>query len=738
MALMGAATLAATAGAPRTSVTWTNLGNASDEKGDYYVQRLTVKGDLDFKRLCFNEFARPLTPLNPADTVVEIFPGYYYIASPRLSSGADSINIDLRSWGTLQKVAYAPDGLHRVNFDGTTSPVNYERLPFLTPNQWSSDKSDGMPYGPEVYDFNTSLQTDWAPTIYDIIPSFKKVTLTGGESLLGKLEVVNINPENPDYFRATINDGRFVLECRKDHALAIAVRLFSKVFDKYKGQKVPNVVIEDWPDYEWRGIHIDISRNYQTPETMRSLLGIMAVNGLNKLHFHFSDDEAWRLEIPGLPELTTVASRRGYSEHGEGDYLYQIYAGDGNPNTLGNSANGYWTRGEFVAFLRQAKELGIDVLPEIESPGHARAAIKAMERRHLDGDDTYRLVHDGDTSKYRSAQDYHDCVMNPALPGPYKFMAKVVDEIVKMYAEAGVHLLGIHIGGDEVPNGAWGGSQVAQDFMKANGLKSEHELHAYFVRQVAQMLKERDLPMYGWEEIAVGHGSDFNAEVAPTVGGVNCWHSTPEAAIEALKGGYPVILSNVNRFYFDLAYTWHPDEPGLTWGGVLDEFKSLEGYPAQLCPVSADSISAKVLGLQGQVWSETLRSPQMLYQYILPKCLGLVERAWNGNATYTREQFNKLIGEKELPLYASLPLQREGVTSAVHLRQPGIKLIDNKVYMNAPYTGGEIRYTLDGSEPTETSALYTAPFDFTPGSKVRARYYRNNSASVTTHLSRYE
>jgi hexosaminidase len=729
LAFLGATALAASAQAPATSVVWTTLGNATDNGGDYFVQRITVKGDLNFKRLAFNNsFAFNAKPTNPADTLREIFPGYYYIASPRLSSQADSIVIDLRTAGTLYKCYFAPDGFHRVNFDGTTSPVSYLRMPFTERKQWSTAKSDGMPYGPQVYDFNESLKTDWTPGIYDIIPSFKKVTLTGGEALLGEPQFNFINPENPEYFRATVQDGKFTIECRKDRAFAVALRLYGKVFDKYKGRKVPNAVIEDWPDMQWRGIHIDISRNYQTPETMENLLGVMVTNGFNRLHFHFSDDEAWRLEIPGLPELTDMASRRGYSENGENDHLYQIYAGDGNPDTKGNSANGYWTRGEFVQFLRLAKKLGIEVLPEVESPGHARAAIKAMEVRHRNGDDTYRLIHDGDTSKYTSAQAYHDCVMNPALPGPYKFMSKVIDEIVKMYAEAGVHLLGIHIGGDEVPGGAWGGSQVAQDFMKANGIADEHAMHAYFVRQIAEILKERDVPMYGWEEIAVGHGDDFNQAVAPIVGGVNCWHETPEAAIAAVKSGYNVILSNVNRFYLDLAYNWHPDEPGLTWGGVVDEFTSLEGYRDELCPVDTTAVPGKILGMQGQMWSETLRSPEMMFEYLLPKGLGLAERAWNSNKTYTPQQFNKIVGEKELPLYDELGI-------AVHMRQPGIKVIDNKVYMNAAYSDGEIRYTLDGSEPTATSALYSGPFNYDANTKMRARYYRNKAASVTTHLN---
>jgi hexosaminidase len=278
-----------------------------------------------------------------------------------------------------------------------------------------------------------------------------------------------------------------------------------------------------------------------------------------------------------------------------------------------------------------------------------------------------------------------------------------------------------------VPGGAWGGSQVAQDFMAENGLESESALHAYFVREIAKMLKERDLPMYGWEEIAVGHG-DLDAEVAPTVGGVNCWHDTPEAALSAVKRGYNVILSNVNRFYLDLAYNWHPEEPGLTWGGTVDEFKALGGYLDDLCPVDTTAVPGKILGVQGQMWSETLRSPEMMFEYMLPKALGLVERGWNSKQTYTDQQFNKLIGEKELPLYGG------ELKLAVHMRQPGIKVIDNKVYMNAPYSGGEIRYTLDGSEPTKDSALYLMPFEYNSNDKIRARYYRDNSASVTTFL----
>jgi hypothetical protein len=173
-AMLGAIALAASAVAQPTSVTWTTLGNTSDAHGEYFVQRLTVKGDLNFKRLGFNMTVRGMKALNPADTVVEICPGYYYIGSSRLNSGADSINIDIRTSGVLRKCSDAPDGVHRVNLDGSTTPVKYQRLPFTQYKQWANAKSDGMPYGPKIYDINEALKTDWTPSMFDIIPSFKK------------------------------------------------------------------------------------------------------------------------------------------------------------------------------------------------------------------------------------------------------------------------------------------------------------------------------------------------------------------------------------------------------------------------------------------------------------------------------------------------------------------------------------------------------------------------------------
>ncbi len=717
----------------KTTVVWENMGNDKDAKGNaYYVQRFTVKGDIaKTDRLCFNQFARQMTPLNNADKVVEIVPGYYYVTSPEFGTAVDSVVIDIRVKGTLSAICYAPDGVHVVTTEGLTSSVRYLRKSILDrPAQWCVEGNDRMPYGDEIYRFNESLVCSDTIGVYDVIPSFKSVKMLGG-TYKGNGEVTTrpVSHENPEFYRISITADSLIVEYASQQALKIANRvLLTHNYIPIDGSVLPCVVIEDYPDFPYRAVMIDIARNYQTVADLQTVAQILARYRLNTLHFHFCDDEAWRLEIPGLPELTNVGSRRGYTldEH---NHMAQIFAGNGDPNTTEGAANGYITRAEFVEFLRCCNDLGITVIPEIESPGHARAAIKSMEARYRNtGDDTYRLIEDGDTSHYTSAQAFHDNVMNPALSGPYKFMEKVVDEIVLMYKEAGVPLTAIHIGGDEVPRGAWNGAPSAIALIQNENLGGEKGLHAYFVRKLAQILSQRGIKMNGWQEIAVGHTNEYNAEIATLVGGVNCWSTLPShghggVTREAVNAGYPIILSNVNHFYLDMMYNYHPLEKGLNWGGTVDEFNSLAGYPAKLCPTDSTT-SGRIIGISGHVFAETIRSFPQLQSFLLPKMFGLAERAWNNNATYTMAQFNNIIGKKELPR-----LTVRGWN--FHLRQPGVIVENGMVKMNSPYAGAVIRYTLDGSEPTTQSPVYSEPFA-SDARQIRARLYYLGKESLST------
>ena len=729
--MCAAAMLVASAMSAKTTVNWQSLGNNTDEKGVSYVQRLTIKNTLGVDRLCFNQFSRKMQVITPGDTIHEIVPGYYYITSDDF--GKDSVVIDIHTRGALSNVSYRPDGFHVVTKDGDVKPVSFTYESISTsPKLWGTPSRDRMPYGDAIYNINETLKSNTKLGAFDIIPSFKSVkeTRKGYCSQAVNPIVKTIAHDNYEFYRININLDEVVIEAASPQAAKMARVALMKLWHR-NGGKIPTAVIEDYPDFHYRGVMIDISRNNQPLETLEDVAFRLSQYRMNKLHFHFSDDEAWRLEIPAFPELTDLGSRRGYTLD-ETDHLVQIFAGNGNPDEKQGTANGYITRNQFISFIKKCYDLGIDVIPEIESPGHARAAIKAMEARYRrTGDDLYRLIEDGDTSRYTSAQAFHDNVMNPALPGPVNFMRVVIGEIISMYKEAEVPLTAIHIGGDEVPHGAWNGSPSAIKFINDNNLDGEKGLHAYFVKQISQILAERGVPMNGWQEIAVGHSDEYNAQVAPTTGGVNCWTVFDSKApiekhvsVRALRGGYPVILSNVNHFYLDQSYNYHPDEPGLTWGGVVDEFASLNGYPAKMCPAPADA-KGRVIGLCGHVFAETMRSPEQLQRYLFPKMLGLCERAWNAEETYTEAEFNKVIGERELPSLVG--------NCDFHMRQPGIKVVKNKVMMNSPYSGTEIRYTLDGSEPTLDSPRYDKPFK-TDAKEIRARLYYLGKQSVTSIL----
>lgn len=730
-----------------TTVHWSISHEGTDSTSrPYYVQRLVVRGNLNFPRLCFNQFARSMRLTDPRDTLIELVPGYYAIASPRLMThnpdnpatdvyadpkDEDSVVFEIHTRGQFVNISYAPDGFHRVNVDGTTDRA--ERI--LTPLQ--RDMTD---YAAEVYRHNEAMVTDRTAGFYDVIPSYKKI-VPGQPGAMSRVNIpgfVDIDPENPDYYRIEVHGDSAVIFCRPDRQWATYISFYSKVLSRRDSLgRIPDVVIEDWPDMPWRGLMIDIARNFQKPQTMKVILALMASNRLNRLHFHITDDEAWRLEIPGLPELTDVGAHRGYTLD-ERTYLKQFFAGDGNPRTDTGTSNGYFTREDFIDLIRTAHNMGIEVVPEIESPGHARAAIRAMETRRLNcGDDRFRLIEDGDTSHYTSAQAFHDNIMNPALESTYRFMEKVIDEIASMYRDAGVPLIGIHIGGDEVPRGAWDGSTAVARLKEREHLQTQTRVHAYYVQRIAAMLAARHIPMHGWQEVALDHDEDYNKSIAPVAGGVNCWSTLSRqgngnVTDRVLLAGFPTILSNVNHLYFDLAYSRDPQEPGLAWGGYVDEFSAFNAYAHRLCP-AMDKGQGKVLGLNAQVFGETIRSAAQLKTYLMPKILGLAERAWNCDSTYSEAQFNAIVGTRDLPFYASQSLN-------VHLRQPGIRLDGCMAHINSPYptsTEVVIRYTFDGTEPDQTSPIYTMPVTIPDNCReVRAAAYAFGTRSLTISARR--
>ena len=276
---------------------------------------------------------------------------------------------------------------------------------------------------------------------------------------------------------------------------------------------LPEITVMDNPRFAYRGVLLDVARNFQSKETVLKLLDRMAFYKLNRLHFHLSDDEGWRIAIPGIPELTEFGAFRGHTLDGK-DHLYPSY-GSGPFAQAGKSDGcGYYSKTDFIQILKYAAERHIEVIPEIDMPGHARAAIQSMEYRYNKlmklgkkaEAEEYRLIDPDDHSVYESVQMWNDNVVCPCKETVYHFLEKVTDELAAMYQEAGLTLNTLHTGGDEVPQGVWTKSPLCNDFLSKNpAYPNARSLRLFFIKRLNDLLLSKNLNTAGWEEIALKH-----------------------------------------------------------------------------------------------------------------------------------------------------------------------------------------------------------------------------------------
>ncbi len=548
---------------------------------------------------------------------------------------------------------------------------------------------------------------------------------------------------------------------------------------------LPLVEVEDAPRFGFRGVHMDVSRNFQTKETVLRILDLLSFYKINRFLLYTTEDEGWRLEIDGLPELTTVGSRRLHTSGKEVSALHPAYGSGPFADSEDNFGTGYYTREDFVEILRYAKSRHIKVIPELNFPGHARAAIKSMEARYerlmSEGKEEeaneYRLIDPDDTSVYLSAQAYTDNVVSIARESTFRFYEKVVDEIAEMYDEAGLVLDEIHAGGDEVAEGAWTGSPMARVLMDEHPeIKDPGNLQAYFFRELLKRLKKRNLTVDGWEEVALLKNEEGRYEPNPEFAGQGVvpfiWNNLfdyPDLAYRLANAGYPVVLCNVSNFYFDLAYSKDPKEPGLYWAGFVNTrdawlFAPFDMYKTTLVnamgrPIDLDAeykgmerlkpeARKNILGLEAQLWAETIKGREMMEYYMLPKLVGFSESAWAAprawetienlaerNIAIEREWnvFANTLGQKELPRLSYL---NDGYNYRV--APPGAVVRDGMLYANTGFPGVQIRYTTDGTEPDSSSALWTSPVNVKGLVKVRCFDSAGKSSRSVAVMSRAE
>ncbi len=539
-------------------------------------------------------------------------------------------------------------------------------------------------------------------------------------------------------YQLTISADRIEIRGRDNAGVFYGVQsLLALTPAQFSSYSLPRVTINDAPRYGWRGMHYDMGRNFHGKAVTLRLIEQMARYKLNKLHLHLSEDEGWRLEIPGLPELTEIGAFRCFDLSEQQCLLTQL--GSGPHKT--SAGNGYYSKDDFVEILKYAAERHIEVIPEIDMPGHARAAIKAMEARYQrlqkqgkTAEATQYLLSDpADKSRYITVQNYTDNSVNVCMDSSYAFIDKVIYELQSMYRQAGVRLTTYHMGGDEVGAGSWTGSPQCQALFAKGipGIAGVDDLKPYFVSRVADLLHKRQLALGGWEDgLMYDRITPFNREQLPAKQVyANVWDNiwewgVADRAYRLANAGYQVVLSHGTHLYFDHPNEAHPQERGYYWAARYTDAAKVFGYMPDDVYANADRTRSgavikdleqlvgrplpklekpeNILGIQGQVWTETIRTAQQLEEMVYPRLLPLAERAWH-KASWEGQQpdgakrladwqrFARLMTQKELPR-----LSKAGVQ--YYLPPVGAVIERGELKANTAYPGLTIQYSLDNGQ----------------------------------------
>lgn len=529
-----------------------------------------------------------------------------------------------------------------------------------------------------------------------------------------------------------------------------------------EGVDLPAIRVADAPRFAYRGLMLDVARNFEPRSVVLHVIDAMARSKLNVLHLHLTDDEGWRLPIDGLPELTTVGARRGHTLD-SAQFLPPAYGSGPAIDDPGGS--GHFSHADYIAILRYAAARHIEVIPEIEMPGHARAAVMAMEARARAGDVRYRLADPHDDSQYRSAQQYTDNVMNPGLESTYAFIGQVVAQVATLHRAAGVPLRTLHVGADELPDGAWQASPAVRTLMRSEQLGSRDAVWEHFYGRVAAILDRHGVALAGWEELGAQRSADGrlvpNPHFRSRGATLYVWNDiggAEDLGNRLANAGYDTVFAPATRLYLDMAYVASPAEPGTNWAAYtdledvydyepFDTIRRAASDPAPLDGRDALGVAARahVRGIECTLFSETVRDAERLECLLMPRLLAVAERGWAPQPEWTQVRdaasavrlhaaawsvFANQLGQRVLPRFDA-----EGRGIAYRIAPPGLHRATDGVHVNQQLPGFALRYTLDGREPDAHSAAVSGPITGAGDLRVAA-FNRDGRPGRSSHVDR--
>lgn len=421
---------------------------------------------------------------------------------------------------------------------------------------------------------------------------------------------LNLNPKSKmpkEGYKISVNKRGVEIEASEMNGLYYGVQTLIQMMPAESGMfesvEIPFAAVEDYPRFSWRGLHLDVCRHFMPKEFVFKYLDYMAMHKYNTFHFHLTEDQGWRIEIKKYPLLTEVGSIRKETIVGHGRTSKEY---DGTPH------GGFYTQEDIKEIVKYAADRFITVVPEIEMPGHALAALASYPELGCTG------------GSYEVATRwgvFHD-VMCAGKETTFEFLENVLSEVLELFPSEY-----IHIGGDECPKTKWEECPLCQQRIKDEGLKDEHELQSYFIQRMERFLNSKGRKLIGWDEILEG-GLAPNAAVMS-------WRGV-DGGVEAAKQQHNVVMTPGSHCYLD-HYQGNPETEPLAIGGFtpLEEIYSYEPVPDTLTVDEAKYI----MGAQGNVWTEYMKTSDHVEYMVYPRAAALAEVVWSPKAERSYEEF---------------------------------------------------------------------------------------------------
>jgi len=492
--------------------------------------------------------------------------------------------------------------------------------------------------------------------------------------------------ENPEAYTLEVSaDGIDIAACNDAGLFYAFQTLMQLIFPSQEDGRgavaVPCVKISDSPQYRWRGMHLDVSRHFFPKEFIFKMLDAMAMHKLNTFHWHLTDDQGWRIEIKKYPELTAVGAWRNETLTGHGSETPWVYDG--------TRYGGYYTREDVREVVEYAGRLHINVLPEIEMPGHAVAALQAYPQLSCSGGPVPPF------NRWGVSED----VFCAGKEDTYEFLEGVLAEVAELFPYEY-----IHIGGDECPKVRWEVCPDCQKRIADNNLKDEHELQSYLVRRMEVFLAKKGKKIIGWDEILEGGIADNAA--------VMSWRGHA-GGINAANMGHDVVMTPHSFVYLDY-YQSEYNEP-LSIGGMLpiEKVYSIDIMPPEI----AEDKRHHIIGAQSNLWTEYIGDEKHAEYMAFPRLAALAEAIWTPRAQLDFDSFSQRMSAHyarydamELNYRVPYPSGYE----AINLVTDGTVTVE----LSNGVPGSSIYYTTDGSEPDGKAELYTGPLTLSPDHEI--------------------